>query len=293
MKRFLCSLIIALFMATPSFSLERLTITLGLLEKLNSTEERFSQQWQKAFAPNNELLKVNVKFYPTLTALQMALNAGEIKHMVLPEPSAEYVMRQTGEYDPVLVLRSQGMGLAFGFREEDRELRDKFNAALEAMRDGLILSALEGMYIASPGNDDPQPVKFADFPGGMTIRAAVTGDLPPIDFIAPDGTPAGFNTAVLAEIGRRIGANIQLVNIDAGARSAALASGRADVVFWYEVVKGAEIQPDIPEGVIVSEPYYEWEKFIHLRKKQKQQSSSSWSWNISLPDFMSLYLGGE
>ncbi|MBQ4401303.1 MAG: hypothetical protein II832_03970, partial [Synergistaceae bacterium] len=98
---------------------------------------------------------------------------------------------------------------------------------------------------------------------------------------------AGFSTAVLAEIGKRLGLNIELMNVESGARSAALASGRADVVFWYEVDKGAKNQPDIPEGVIVSETYYDWEKFIHLRKKL--DNGSSWGWNIFSSDFLDFY----
>ena len=291
MRRIFCAALLVMILAVPSYSLERLTITLGLLDKLNSTEERFAEAWKESFAPHGELLQVNVKFYSTLTAMQMALNAGEIAHIVLPEPSAQYLMNTAGGYDSVLVLRSKGMGLAFGFRDDSKALRDEFNAALSAMRDNWVLAALEGLYISSPGTNDPQPVKFTEFPGADTVKVAVTGDLPPIDYIAPDGTPAGYNTAVLAEIGRYLKKNIQLVNIDSGARSAALASGRVDAVFWYEVEQGAKTQNDIPDGVIVSEPYYEWEKFIHLRRHVERESE--WSWDFSASGFFKLYLGGK
>ena len=63
--------------------------------------------------------------------------------------------------------------------------------------------------------------------------------------------------------------NVELIEINSGARNAALASGRADVVFWYEIDNTKEIQPDIPDGIILSLPYYEWNKFIHVRKKLK------------------------
>lgn len=291
MRKIFCAALLVILLAVPSYSLERLTITLGLLDKLNSTEERFAEAWKASFAPHGELLQVNVKFYSTLTAMQMALNAGEIAHMVLPEPSAQYLMNTAGGYDSVLVLRSKGMGLAFGFREDSKALRDEFNAALSAMRDNWVLAALEGAYITAPGKDDPQPVKFTEFPGADTIRVAVTGDLPPIDFIAADGTPAGYNTAVLAEIGRHLKKNIELLDIDSGARSAALASGRVDAVFWYEVEQGTTTQHDIPDGVIVSDPYYEWDRFIHLRRHVEQKSE--WSWDFSPAGFFKLYLGGK
>lgn len=287
MRKFLCVLAVMMVCAV-SYGLEKHVITLGMLEKLNSTEESFAEEWQKSFAPNNELLEVRVKFYSNLNALQMALTAGEINHIVLPEVTAEYLMNQNPDYESVLVLHSKGMGLAFGFRADNTALRDKFSQAVTAMRDDWTLSALEGMYLASPGRNAPNPVEFAKFDGAMTITAAVTGDIPPVDYMTADGTPAGFSTAVLAEIGKRLGVNIRLMSVESGARSAALASGRADVVFWYEVDKGAESQPDIPEGVIVSETYYDWEKFIHLRKSIDK--GSSWGWNIFSRDFLDFYI---
>lgn len=287
MRKFLCVLAVMMVCAV-SYGLEKHVITLGMLEKLNSTEESFAEEWQKSFAPNNELLEVRVKFYSNLNALQMALTAGEINHIVLPEVTAEYLMNQNPDYESVLVLHSKGMGLAFGFSADNTGLRDKFSQAVTAMRDDWTLSALEGMYLASPGRNAPNPVEFAKFDGAMTITAAVTGDIPPVDYMTADGTPAGFSTAVLAEIGKRLGVNIRLMSVESGARSAALASGRADVVFWYEVDKGAESQPDIPEGVIVSETYYDWEKFIHLRKSIDK--GSSWGWNIFSRDFLDFYI---
>ena len=65
---------------------------------------------------------------------------------------------------------------------------------------------------------------------------AVTGCLPPMDYVAPDGTVAGFNTAILAEIGRRIGKNIKYSQVDSGGRALALSTGSVDVVFWVRGV---------------------------------------------------------
>ena len=212
--------------------------------------------------------------------MQMALSAGEISQMVLPEAAANYLLSQNPEYEATLTLRSkEAYGLSFGFREDSRELRDKFNEALGTLKGNWRLATLEGSYIASSGAGELKPAKFETFEGKGTLRVAVTGDLPPIDFMAADGTPAGFNTAVLAEIGNALGMNVELISVEAGARTAALASGRADVVFWYEVNSAAESQPDVPNGVILSEPYYEWNNFIHLKKAQQHSSTSS-GWNV-------------
>ncbi|MBQ7543943.1 MAG: transporter substrate-binding domain-containing protein [Synergistaceae bacterium] len=271
MKKVLCAVAVVLVMAALVSPAEKSLIRLGLLAKLNTTEEEFSEQWQKTFAPANGNLEVIVKFYDNITGMLMAVNRKEIHEMVLPEAAAEYVLRMNDGLEATLVLRSKGMGLSFGFRAEDEELRDRFNEALKLLRDNWTLSVLEGSYLAS--RKDPDPVKFQRFDGAPTVKVAVTGDLPPLDYIAPDGTPAGFNTAILAEIGSILRVNIELTETDAGARTAALTSGRADVVFWYEVNSDAETQPDVPEGVILSQPYYEWEKFIHLRKAPPKASS--------------------
>ena len=61
--------------------------------------------------------------------------------------------------------------------------------------------------------------------------------------------------------------NIQLVNIESGARAAALASKRADVVFWFEHRNGLDAQPDVPEGIVLSETYYTWNEMLCLKKK--------------------------
>ncbi len=54
------------------------------------------------------------------------------------------------------------------------------------------LSVIKAKYIFEPGIDDPEPVVFEKYNGADTIQVAVTGDLPPIDFVRADGAPAGI-----------------------------------------------------------------------------------------------------
>ena len=100
----------------------------------------------------------------------------------------------------------------------------------------------------------------------------MTGDLPPLDYVSADNKPAGFNTAVLSEIGNRILKNIELINIDSGSRAAALASKQVDVVFWA-IVPVSEIIPsdsDKPNGVILTEPYFK-DKIVHVTFKSDEK----------------------
>jgi len=103
---------------------------------------------------------------------------------------------------------------------------------LTAMREDGTLAGLIRQYISEADMQALNPVEIARFDGAETIRIAVTGELPPMDYIRADGTPAGFSTAVLAEIGKRMEKNIELVQCSNIGRTLALSSGQVDAVFW-------------------------------------------------------------
>jgi polar amino acid transport system substrate-binding protein len=161
--------------------------------------------------------------------------------------------------------------ISFGFKRGNTLLQKEFNSAINAMKKDGTLASIERKFITEMDSSEPERVKFQEFKGAKTIRVAVTGDMPPIDFIAADGTPAGYNTAVMAEIGKRLKRNIRLISVDTGGRSSALASERVDVVFWYRNTEGIKtpsklkgknlggVMKDTLEGVILSVPYYEWD----------------------------------
>ena len=86
--------------------------------------------------------------------------------------------------------------------------------------------------ITDLGGADPVATDIPVIDGAETLKVAVTGDMPALDVILPDGKPAGFNVAFLSELSKRINKNFELVSIEAGARGAALSSGQVDVLFW-------------------------------------------------------------
>ena len=251
---------------------------IGMLALLNTTEKEFQEESRRSindtFFTVSERYGIIPVFYDSLTAMQMALNAGDVDEIVLPEAVAEYVMNVNDNYKIASIIRflkEQPLMLAFGFRKDDEfTLRNKFNEALLSMKADGTLAVIKNKYIDEPGIGEPDPVKFTLYQNADKIRVAVTGDLPPIDFIAADGTPAGFNTAVLSELGKRLHVNIELVNIEANARAASLASKRVDAVFWMQVLKGETKQLDVPEGIALSEPYYEWDEQLFIKLKDKK-----------------------
>jgi ABC-type amino acid transport substrate-binding protein len=120
--------------------------------------------------------------------------------------------------------------------------------------DSLIANELKA-YI----NSDPEAKDLPKFDGARTIKIGVTGDMPPMDYVAANGKAAGFNIALLAEIANRAQVNFELIQIETGARAMALSSGKVDAVFWTKsatcTVCNATATEKI-DGTVVTESYF-------------------------------------
>lgn len=215
-------------------------------------------------------------FYHSLMALMMDLKAGKLDEMILPESVGLYLLNRNNLYHTVQSTAILESGVCFGFREDSGELRDSFNSVIKEMEADGTLEKLRNKYISVSSGREPVPARPDKINDADELKIAVTGDMPPIDMFAGDGKPSGYNTAILTEIGRRLGKNITFINTEAGGRSAALVSGRADVVFWYRATQSCiegqdpldEIFKDAPEGINLSMPYYSWGREIIIRMKK-------------------------
>ena len=252
----------------------------GCLSILNITEEELmSKMKAPSFGDIHDedyigvdLQNLSIKYYDNLVSMLLALDKGEIDLINVIRPVGIYLL----ENNPELRLKGfnwwvlrDSYAFDFGFMEKNATLKNKFNDAITKMDEDGTLAILKDRYIEN--FKDLTPMQFEKFDNAETITVAITGDLPPIDYIAADGTPAGFNVAVLSEIAKRLHVNIKLMNIDAGARVAALTSGRADVIFWIE---GSEAESydsrtviEKNEGIIISRPYYKWHEEYFIGKK--------------------------
>ena len=286
---------------TPAKQQEQV-INEGALTWLGTTEAEFQEgldDLRKALAPlvkeseNDEWMQEDglqgflleivktrrvIHFFDSLLSMQMALRSGRMDEIVLPEAVGMYLLTNNSDYDIQFSLNMMPSTISFGFKAGNTSLQKDFNRAIASMKKDGTLAKLERDYITDLGAEQPERVKFTEFKGAKTIKAAVTGDLPPIDYIGADGMPAGYNTAILAEIGKRLKRNIRLISVDAGGRSAALSSERADVVFWYRNTEGMKtpknlkakgFMKDAATGVILSDPYYEWDTDLVIGRAQR------------------------
>ncbi len=250
-------------------------IKLGMITRLNVSEENFEgfvKQVEDTL--NVKIASHKPVFFDNLNSMLAALQSGQIQEISTYTSVARYMIAKDPHY---FVLKDHSLefidSFCFALREDETELRDSLNMVIKEMQDDGTLGKLSKEYITDIKTDsEPPAVEMPHFDSAQTIKVAVTGDLPPLDYVSADGKPAGFNTAVLAEIGKRMLKNIELVEIDAGARAAALTSKQADVAFWA-IVPVSEIIPedsDKPSGIELTNPYYK-DKVVHVGFKADEK----------------------
>ncbi len=227
--------------------------------KINLSPEVMEKKTKPDKRPEMEVI-----FYDTLDAMLMALDAGDIDRMTIYYRTGQYLCatnddlqlyftfdyeKEQNPFASLVLSGHMSNDFAFLMMEGNEALRDEFsNAIIDMKTDGTMDKLINEQIEALLNGGDVKPVSMPEITGAETIKVAVTGALPPMDYVAADGTPAGFNTAVLAEISQRIGKNIELVVVDSIGRATALSSGTVDAVFWTrtneQFSKAKEISED-------------------------------------------------
>ncbi len=249
-------------------------LKLGTIRYLNVTETLLDEYFEKAAArmeQTSSMRAPNHIFFDNMPSMLAALESGQIDALTTYACVGKYMAAQNAKCE----VTTKGVpkisdSFCCAVREGDAALKAEFDDAINKLTADGTLKKLAQTYITDANFSDLPTVDMPHFDGADTIKVAVTGDLPPFDYIRADGKPAGFNTAVLSAISQQLGKNFELVNIDSGARAVALTSGEVDVVFWVAVPLGETIVPDDfdkPDGVIVTAPYFT-DEIVHVQLKK-------------------------
>ena len=247
------ALVMLLALSVPCFAEEKEGPLIGMLALLNINEEDV-----------NEGFSYKAVFYDSLEPMLLALESGKIDEVILPECVVDYIIKTNDKFavkdgDPLYDCR-----FAMGTLSDNKEVYELLNSAIETMKENGTLEKLQKEYVDDlvESGAEPKAAEFSVFPDAETITVAVTGDLPPVDYVAADGTPAGFNVALLAEIAKLANVNIKLVQVNSASRLLALTSGTVDAVFCFReyVSDIEELKPatsdDIPDAVSITTEYY-------------------------------------
>ena len=268
MKKFLAVIFAAALLMVGCSSEEVQKI--GTIKHENVTEEVFMESYKKLAESRDEEFNSKYIFFDNMNSMAAALKSGQIDMMSTYESVAHYIRTRSVEVEIEEIEPALNDVFCCAMREEDIALKKEFDAAILKMtKDGTLADLVKKYINESTHEYKPSVIHMPEFYNNTMIKIGVTGDLPMLDYIRPDGVPAGFNTAVLAEISRLIGKNFVLVQVDSGARAIALTSKKVDVIFWAVV---PDLQSNIhipldfdkPEGVILTEPYFS-DKIVHVK----------------------------
>ena len=198
--------------------------------------------------------------YNNLSTALMDLESGKIKVIGLEEYTAKYVAARNENiivgYPATDCVKTHFSMMTM---DTNKEVYDILNNAIKAMKEDGTLDSLIDNDLEAYIESDPEAKDLPHFDGARTIKIGVTGDLPPMDFVAANGKAAGFNIALLTEIANRAQVNFELVQIETGSRAIALSSGKVDAVFWTKGVTCSECNgewSEVVEGTLVTENYF-------------------------------------
>lgn len=246
---------------------------IGVITHLNASELEYNElmsKLEKSYRPSKADLDATYKYFDKMNDMQLALESGQIDMLSTYQSVADYMLQKSSDKELLPTDKILSDSFCFAVRKGDTMLKNDLNKAIKEMTtDGTLIKLSKQYIIEIKGGTEPPAVEISEIEGADTIKVAVTGDLPPFDMISADGTPTGFSTAVLSEVSKRIGKNIELISIDSGARASILSSKGADVVFWVAVPENSTLIPaniDQPEEIAISDPYYH-DNIVHIGKK--------------------------
>ena len=248
-------------------------INLGMISYLNASEAKMTEMLNDLEAKRGEKISpYQTIYYDNLNTMLMDLDSGRLDEISTYKSVAYYLMGRNKGMEPAPNSLKLSDSFCCAFRQEDTELLASVDNAIKEMRKDGTLLRLTKKYITDLKDDqEPEPEVLPEFSGADTIKIAVTGDLPPLDLIKADGRPAGFNTAVIAEISQRIKKNFVLVSIESGARAQALTSGVVDMLFWARVPDekdGRDAEIDKSAGIDFAMPYFS-DEILHIREQNQ------------------------
>lgn len=173
----------------------------------------------------------------TLSEGLMLLNADRVDALLSLYSTARYIAARNDGFTTMQARYDLSMCMLAA--ADQQELIDTLNRGIESMTADGTIAALWDEHVAKVVEGaEPVAVTLPENPDGRKLRVGVSGDVPPMDYVSADGKPAGFNTALLAEIAAREKLSVEIVQIDSGARFAALAAGRIDLFFWQSRASG-------------------------------------------------------
>lgn len=157
-----------------------------------------------------------------------------------------------------LDLGKDPVGIAVG--RSDSLLRDSINVVISDLKERGVLKEMEKRWLSF--SESYQPVEIEVEGRGAPLRVAVAATREPFCFQDDSGRLCGYDVELAHRIAARLHRPLKFVNMKFSALIAALLSGKADVV-----ISLLDITPERLQVVDFTQPYYESDRVLILRKK--------------------------
>ncbi|MEN6351086.1 MAG: transporter substrate-binding domain-containing protein [Syntrophomonas sp.] len=227
-------------------------IRMGYLEK-SASEQQSLDQWAKATNGSGNF-RLEISRYTSVNAMLLDLNAGKLDCFDVPNCTANYIVAADDQLTNIKPDSAAREDYCMATRDADNALCGKLNNAIDALKSDGTMDKLVKAYLED-ASGTPASRTPASIDGAPVYKVGVTGDYPPFDYVSADGTPAGFNVALLNAISEKAGINFEIVQVEASARMTALASSKIDVVFWMGYTQSGGYQPSA-DGLCLSHCYH-------------------------------------
>ncbi|MDR2713157.1 MAG: transporter substrate-binding domain-containing protein [Clostridiales bacterium] len=207
-------------------------------------------------------------FYDTASAVVAALKSNKADAVLAFGPILEFYPARDAELKAIKLPAMGKTSLHMALRSTDAQLRDQINAALIFMKDNGVLAGLEREFITDLTPDKQLAGRdMPEFDGKPTLIVGLSGDAPPVDYVAADGKPAGYNVELLALLSEMLQVNFEISVIPLESKFPALASNKIDLFFLHAVNADVEFTLKTLENnnsATLTEAYYEFSDWGYL-----------------------------
>ncbi len=224
---------------------------------------------EKVTALMNQVMGTKIKnfvFCNTMVDGLAMLKSGRADFMMTSDMTADYIIQRNPGMK--YIVFGSDNSLVMILRKDADKLKGEFDAAIGKLKASGKLAEVYKKWITDlPAGKEPAVTAIEKTNYPETVYVGVTGDIPPFDYITADGKPAGYNVALLAEIAKLIGKNIELVTVAPQAKQVALQSKKIDVFFWQRMPskKGMAMISKDPDEIEFHKKFLFTEPYVNVK----------------------------
>lgn len=229
--------------------------------------------WEPAEVAESLIIRVigaeqkEVKYFNRQSDITTALIAGKIDGAPVLKIVADYSVKRNEKLKIVEANQIMICSIIMFLRSEEKTFKYELDSAITILQDNGVIKQLEDKWITNlPATDEPSNKEMPKIEGARTVYVGVSGDVTPLDYIAADGKPAGYNVALLTEIGKLLNINFELVSIETQAKITALGSKKIDLIFC-QININDQVNSKAGDKFIGTKPYFVDEGMCFLVRK--------------------------